>query len=279
MWYEVGENHDLSALQAVLSCGAPLLSEQYDWIYNTIKKDVLLESISGGTEIIGCFIMGTPVHPVYRGEITCKALGMAVDILDEEGTSVIGEKGELVCTQAFPSMPLTFWGEGGDERYFNSYFAAREGIWTHGDLAEQTTHGSLIIYGRTDTVLNPGGVRIGTAEIYRVVEQIPQIKDSIVFGFPIENDEEIVLCIVTESGDEDTGLAEEIRRNVRKKASPRHVPRRIYIVKEVPYTNNGKKVEGAVRSIVRGQEVKNKASLANPQCLEEYATLAERSYI
>eukprot|EP00130_Batrachochytrium_dendrobatidis_P008303 XP_006683178.1 hypothetical protein BATDEDRAFT_14998 [Batrachochytrium dendrobatidis JAM81] len=277
--YEVGKNHDLSALQAVLSSGAPLISEQYDWIYNTIKEDVLLESISGGTEIIGCFVMGTPIHPVYRGENTCKALGMAVDILDERGVSVIGKKGELVCTQAFPSMPLTFWGEDGDERYFNAYFAEREGIWTHGDLVEQTTRGSLIIYGRTDTVLNPGGVRIGTSEIYRVVEQIPQIKDSIVFGFPIENDEEIVLCIVTENGEVDEDLANQIRRNVRKKASPRHVPRRIYVVKEIPYTNNGKKVEGAVRSIVRGQEVKNKASLANPECLREYATLAERSYV
>ncbi|WP_102345166.1 acetoacetate--CoA ligase [Bacillus sp. Marseille-P3661] len=277
--YEIGKNHDLSALQAILSCGAPLISEQYDWIYKTIKEDVLLESISGGTEIIGCFVMGTPVHPVFRGEITCKALGMAVDILDDRGASVIGKKGELVCTQPFPSMPITFWGEGGDERYFNSYFAVREGIWTHGDLAEQTIEGSLIIYGRTDTVLNPGGVRIGTAEIYRVVEQIPQIKDSIVFGFPIENDEEIVLCVVTEDGELDTTLAEQIRKDIKKKASPRHVPRRIYTVKEVPYTNNGKKVEGAVRSTVRGQEVKNKASLANPECLEEYAVLSERSYL
>ncbi|MBP2076554.1 acetoacetate--CoA ligase [Oceanobacillus polygoni] len=277
--YEVGKKHDLYALQVVMSSGAPLISEQYDWIYKTIKKDVLLESISGGTEIIGCFVMGTPIHPVYRGENTCKALGMAVDILDEQGASVIGKKGELVCTQSFPSMPLTFWGEGGDERYFNSYFAKREGIWTHGDLAEQTSRDSLIIYGRTDTVLNPGGVRIGTAEIYRVVEQIPQIIDSIVFGYPIENDEEIVLCVVTENDDVDKELAEQIRRNVRKKASPRHVPRRIYVVKEVPYTNNGKKVEGAVRSIARGHEVKNKASLANPECLREYATLAERSYV
>jgi len=277
--YDVSENHDLSALKAVLSSGAPLMSEQYDWVYNTIKKDVMLASISGGTEIIGCFAMGTPIHPVYRGEITCKVLGMAVDVVDERSGSVIGEKGELVCTQAFPSMPLTFWGEDGDERYFNSYFAAREGIWTHGDLAEQTPHGTVIIYGRTDTVLNPGGVRIGTAEIYRVVEQIPQVEDSIVFGYPIENDEEIALCIVTERGDVDEELANEIRLQVRKKASPRHVPRRIYGVKEVPYTNNGKKVEGAVRSIIRGQEVKNKASLANPECLDEYAVLVERSHV
>ncbi|WP_085994265.1 acetoacetate--CoA ligase [Oceanobacillus senegalensis] len=273
--YQVGKNHNLSTLKVVMTTGSPLISEQYDWVYNTIKKDVLLESISGGTEIMGCFFMGTPIHPVIRGEITCKALGMAVDILDERSASVIGKKGELVCTQPFPSMPLTFWGEGGDDRYYNAYFAKHEGIWTHGDLVEQTIEGTFIIYGRTDTVLNPGGVRIGTAEIYRVVEQIPQIKDSIVFGFPIENDEEIALCIVTENGEVDVELAEQIRRDVRKKASPRHVPRHIYAVKEIPYTNNGKKVEGAVRSIVRGQEVKNKASLVNPECLEEYKTLAE----
>lgn len=275
--YEVGKRHDLSALQAILSCGAPLMSEQYDWVYETIKEDVLLASISGGTEIIGCFVMGTPIHPVYRGEITCKALGMAVDIMNEEGKTITGEKGELICTQAFPSMPLTFWGEDGDERYFNSYFKEREGIWTHGDLAEQTAHGTVIIYGRTDTVLNPGGVRIGTAEIYRVVEQIPQVKDSVVFGFQKENDEEIALCIVTENGEVDEALAKEIRQNIREKASPRHVPRRIYVVDEIPYTTNGKKVEGAVRSVVQGEAVKNEASLANPECLKEYEVLNERS--
>lgn len=277
--YEVGENHDLSALKALMTTGSPLSSEQYDWVYDTIKEDLLLESISGGTEIIGCFFMGTPIHPVRRGEITCKAMGMAVDILDHRGASVVGRKGELVCTQPFPSMPITFWGEGGDDRYFNSYFRKHEGIWTHGDLVEQTVKGTFIIHGRTDTVLNPGGVRIGTAEIYRVVEQIPQIKDSLVFGFSIENDEEIALCIVTEHGDVDAALAEKIRRDVRRKASPRHIPRRIYAVQEVPYTNNGKKVEGAVRSIVHGQDVKNKASLTNPECLLEYASLTERGYI
>lgn len=277
--YEVGENHDLSALKVLMTTGSPLIGEQYDWVYNTIKEDLVLESISGGTEIIGCFFMGTPIHPVKRGEITCKALGMAVDILDQRGASVIGRKGELVCTRAFPSMPLTFWGEDGDARYFNSYFRKHEGIWTHGDLVEQTAAGTFIIHGRTDTVLNPGGVRIGTAEIYRVVDQIPQIKDSLVFGFPIENDEEISLCIVTEDGGVDAALAEKIRQDVRRKASPRHIPRRIYAVKEVPYTNNGKKVEGAVRSIVHGQDVKNKASLTNPECLEEYASLTDRNYI
>lgn len=276
--YEPGENHDLSALKALMTTGAPLIGEQYDWVYDKIKEDLLLESISGGTEIIGCFFMGTPIHPVIRGEITCKALGMAVEILDDAGSSVIEEKGELVCTQGFPSMPLTFWGEGGDDRYFNTYFSKNEGIWTHGDLVKETREGTFIIYGRTDTVLNPGGVRIGTSEIYRIVEQMPQIKDSLVFGYPIENDEEVALCIMTENEGLDEEVVEEIRRNIRMKASPRHVPRRIYLVNEIPYTNNGKKVEGAVRSILHGQDVKNKASLANPGCLEEYLTLNKKNY-
>ncbi|WP_226036049.1 acetoacetate--CoA ligase [Aquibacillus saliphilus] len=276
--YRVGENHDLSSLRSVLSCGAPLINEQYDWIYQHVKEDILLASISGGTEIIGCFVMGSPIHQVIRGEISCKALGMAVDILDETGASVVSEKGDLVCTTPFPSMPITFWGEDGDQRYFSAYFSKRPGIWTHGDLAEQTKEGSITIYGRTDTTLNPGGVRIGTAEIYRVVEKISEIKDSVVFGFPVENDEEIVLCVVTEDGEMAQSLVSRIRSDVRKKASPRHVPRRIYVVDDVPYTNNNKKVEGAVRSTVRGELVKNKASLANPECLEQYASLSERSY-
>ncbi|CAM3895793.1 acetoacetate--CoA ligase [Lederbergia lenta] len=277
--YSIGQEHNLPHLRSVLSCGAPLSAEQYDWVYDHIKKDIMLASISGGTEIIGCFVMGSPVHPVRRGEITCKALGMAVDILDENGISVHNQKGDLVCTKPFPSMPLTFWGVDGDTRYEFAYFADRPGIWTHGDLAEQTAEHSLIIYGRADTTLNPGGVRIGTAEIYRVVEQIPEIEDSLVFGLPNDGDEEIVLCIVTKDGKLDDILADSIRKNVRKKASPRHVPRRIYCVKEVPYTINGKKVEGAARSAILGQTIKNKGSLNNPECLQDYNSLSERSYL
>lgn len=277
--YQVGQKHDLFHLRSILSCGAPLAAEQYDWIYNDIKQDIMLASISGGTEIIGCFVMGSPVHPVRRGEITCKALGMAVDVLDERGVSVLHEKGELVCTKAFPSMPITFWGEDGDKRYYSAYFAERPGIWSHGDFAEQTVEQTLVIYGRADTTLNPGGVRIGTAEIYRVVEQIPQIQDSIVFGFPIDHDEEIVLCVVTKDGELSQTLVDTIRKEIRKKASPRHVPRRIYRVKDIPYTINGKKVEGAVRSIVLGQSIKNKGSLANPESLDEYSKLSERSFL
>lgn len=277
--YSVGQKHNLSQLRSVLSCGAPLSVEQFDWVYDHIKSDMILASISGGTEIIGCFVMGSPIHPVRRGEITCKALGMAVDVIDERGASVVSEKGELVCTRPFPSMPLTFWGDDGEERYHSSYFADRPGIWTHGDFAEQTVEQSMIIYGRTDTTLNPGGVRIGTAEIYRVIEQIPEIQDSLVFGLPTEHDEEIVLCVVTEDGHIGSELADVIRKKVRKEASPRHVPRRIYVVNGVPYTNNGKKVEGAARSSAIGQPVKNKGSLLNPGCLAEYSSLSERSFI
>lgn len=276
--YSVGKKHNLSQLRSVLSCGAPLLAEQFDWAYDHIKKDMMLASMSGGTEIIGCFTMGSPVHPVRRGEIPCKALGMAVDVLDERGASVINQKGELVCTKPFPSMPLTFWGENGEEQYHSSYFTERPGIWTHGDFAEQTIEQSMIIYGRTDTTLNPGGVRIGTAEVYRVIEKIPEIYDSLVFGLPTGDDEEIVLCVVTESGQIDSNLVDEIRKKVRREASPRHVPHRIYSIKEVPYTINGKKVEGVARSLALGQQIKNKGSLANPECLADYISLLERSF-
>jgi acetoacetyl-CoA synthetase len=272
--YAPGKQHDLRALRSVLSAGAPVSSEQFDWLYESVKRDMMFASISGGTEIIGCFVLGSPVHPVRRGEIACKGLGLAVDVLDERGASVIGRKGDLVCTEPFPSAPLTFWGEGGDARYHAAYFEARPGIWTHGDLAEQTLHGSVIIYGRTDTTLKPGGVRIGTAEIYRVIDMQTDIQDCIVFGRPVDGDEEVVLCVVMKEGYVfDETLLTRLRSEVRQKASPRHVPRAIYQVSAVPYTINGKRVEGAARSVVAGTPVKNLGSLANPGCLKEYEAL------
>jgi len=272
--YEPGRHNDLGALRSVLSAGAPMFAEQFDWLYRSVKEDMIVASISGGTEIIGCFVLGSPVHPVRRGEIACKGLGLAVDVLDGRGASVIGRKGDLVCTEPFPSAPLTFWGEGGDARYHATYFEARPGIWTHGDLAEQTMHGSFIIYGRTDTTLKPGGVRIGTAEIYRVIEAQPEIHDCIVFGRAVGDDEEIVCCVVMKEGCVlDGALVTRLRSEIRQKASPRHVPGHIYQVSAVPYTLNGKRVEGAVRSAVAGKPVKNLGSLANPACLEEYAAL------
>jgi acetoacetyl-CoA synthetase len=223
-------------------------------------------------------VLGSPVHPVRRGEITCKGLGMAVDVLDDRGASIVGRKGDLVCTEPFPSAPLTFCGEGGDARYHAAYFEARPDIWTHGDLAEQTIHDTVIIYGRSDTTLKPGGVRIGTAEIYRVLEAQPEIQDSIVFGYPVDGDEEIVLCVVMQDGSRlDEAVIQRIRTAIRQQASPRHVPRRVFQVSEVPYTLNGKKVEGAARSVATGQPVRNVGSILNPDCLAQYAVLVQRS--
>lgn len=277
--YEPGRQNNLSKLRSVLSAGAPVQPEQFDWLYQAVKKDMLFASISGGTEIIGCFVLGSPLHPVWRGEITCKALGHAVDVLDERGASIVGRKGDLVCTEPFPSAPLTFWGNEGDERYYAAYFKERPGIWTYGDLAEQTTRGSLVIYGRTDTTLKPGGVRIGTAEIYRVVEAQPDVQDSVVFGRPIDGDEEIILCLVMKDGctlDED--LEKRIRADIRRKASPRHVPRRVFQVTAIPYTLNGKRVEGAARAMMAGQPVKNRGSLINPESLAQYAELMREEH-
>ncbi|MBV9672256.1 MAG: acetoacetate--CoA ligase [Verrucomicrobia bacterium] len=272
--YEPGRQNDLEVLRSVLSAGAPVSAEQFEWVYGSIKQDMIFASISGGTEIIGCFVLGSPIHPVRRGEIACKSLGLAVDVLDERGASVIGRKGDLVCTEPFPSAPLTFWGEGGEERYHAAYFEERPGIWTHGDLAEQTIYGSVIIYGRTDTTLKPGGVRIGTAEIYRILETVPEIHDSIVFGRIVDDDEEIICCVVMKEGCVMNGeLKARLRSELRQKASPRHVPSHIYQVSAVPYTITGKRVEGAVRAVVAGKPVKNIGSLVNPSCLEEYSAL------
>lgn len=250
------------------------MPEQFDWLYSEVKKDMIFASISGGTEILGCFVLGAPILPVRRGQITCKALGHAVHVLDERWAPIIGEKGELSCTEPFPSAPLTFWGENGNERYYDEYFAECDDIWVHGDLAEQTPYGTLVIYGRTDTTLKPSGIRIGTAEIYRVLDTYSEIKDYIVFGLPIEGDEIIVLCLVLQDGitiDED--FAQQLKQEIRHKASPRHIPHQIHQVSDVPYTLNGKRVEGAVRAIATGKEVKNIGSLRNPECLDEYKNI------
>ena len=266
--------HDLGRLRWILSAGAPVSGGQFDWIYRDVKPDLGFASISGGTEIIGCFLLGHPNLPVRRGELTCKGLGLAVYVFDERGAPVIGRKGDLVCTEPFPAMPVTFWGEGGDERYRATYFADRPGIWTHGDLAELTIHGTGIIYGRTDTTLKPGGVRIGTAEIYAVTETFPEVADLLVFGAPVPGDEEVVLCIVPAEGAAiDRAFAARLRAAVRERASPRHVPHRIHPVPAVPYTINGKRVEGAARSVMAGSAVKNLGSLANPECLAVFAVL------
>ncbi|ODT12756.1 MAG: acetoacetate--CoA ligase [Kaistia sp. SCN 65-12] len=276
--YRPAERVDLTRLRSVLSAGAPVAPDQFDWLYDAVKADMMFASISGGTEIIGCFMIGNPTLPVRRGQLTSKALGHAVDVLDERNASVIGRKGDLVCTEPFPSMPLTLWGEGGDKRYHDTYFAQRPGIWTHGDLAEQTIHGSAIIYGRTDTTLKPGGVRIGTAEIYATVESFHEVEDCLVFGAPVSGDEEIVLCLKPiEGGSISAELAGRIRKAIREAASPRHVPHRIHAIAAVPYTLNGKRVEGAARATMLGEVVKNRDSLSNPEALEIFRTLSRDS--
>lgn len=272
--YHPGEHHDLSALRSVLSAGAPVSPHQFDWVYDHIKRDMIFASISGGTEIIGCFMLGSPIHPVRRGHLTVKGLGLAVAVMDDRNAPVLGRQGDLVCTEPFPSMPLTFWGEDGKKRYHDTYFSQRREIWTHGDIAEMTPFGSAIIYGRSDTTLKPGGVRIGIAEIYASCELFPEIEDCLVFGVATPGDEEIVLCVkLSENALLSEDLAARIRKAIRDGASPRHVPHRIHAVEAVPYTLNGKRVEGAARKVIEGGAVKNIGSLANPECLDEYRRL------
>jgi acetoacetyl-CoA synthetase len=274
--FSPAENHDLSSLRWLMSAGSPVAPHQYDWIYSAVKPDMGFASISGGTEIMGCFLLGTPLHSVTRGHLTARGLGMAVNVLDDRGAPVIGRAGDLVCTEPFPSMPLTFWGDNGDDRYHKAYFEDLPEIWTHGDHAQIEADGSAIIHGRSDCTLNPGGVRIGTADIYNVCEGFDQIEDCIVFGRPIPGDEEIVLCLKINEGQTLTDdLAREIRVALRNACSPRHVPAAIYTVGDIPYTINGKRVESAARSIAAGEEVKNRASLANEKCLVEYTTLTK----
>jgi acetoacetyl-CoA synthetase len=275
--YRPGERHDLSALRSVLSAGAPVAPYQFDWVYDAIKRDMIFASASGGTEIIGCFMLGSPLHPVRRGELTVKGLGLAVNVMDDRNAPIVARQGDLVCTEPFPSMPVTFWGEGGRERYHATYFAHRREIWTHGDVAEMTIHGSAIIYGRSDTTLKPGGVRIGTSEIYAACEPFPEVEDCLVFGAAIPGDEEIILCIKLRDGSTlSEDLARRIRKSVREQASPRHVPHRIHSVADIPYTLNGKRVEGAARTVLEGREVRNLGSIANPDCLAEYRRLDQR---
>ena len=273
--YRPMARHDLGALRSLLVCGAPCLPHQFDWVYEAVKEDMMFASISGGTEILGSFLIGSPLHPVRRGQLTVPALGHAVAVMDERNAPVIGVRGDLVCTEPFPSMPLTFWGESGDQRYRDTYFADRTEIWTHGDVAEMTVTGGAYVHGRSDNTLKPGGVRIGSSEIYAVCERFPEIEDSLVFGADHDGDEEVVLALKPKPGATiDKGLVKRLRREIRAFASPRHVPARVHVISGIPYTINGKRVEGAARITVNGGKVKNLGSLANPECLGEYATLS-----
>jgi len=268
------DTHDLSAVRTMASTGSPLVPESFDYVYEAIKPDIHLASISGGTDIVSCFVLGNPLKAVWRGEIQGPGLGLAVDVFDEDGSPVRGEKGELVCKKPFPSMPVGFWNDPDGEKYFNAYFARFRNIWHHGDFAEWTEHGGIVIHGRSDATLNPGGVRIGTAEIYRQVEQLPEIRESIVIGQSWDNDVRVVLFVVLQEGLElDDGLRDRIKRQIREGATPRHVPAKIVQVPDIPRTKSGKITEIAVRDIIHGREIKNKEALANPEVLEHYAGL------
>jgi len=270
------KSHDLSPLRAILSTGSPLTPELFDYSYEHIKADLCLSSISGGTDIVSCFALGNPMGSVWRGELQTRGLGMAVEVFDPDGNSVMGQKGELVCTKPFPSMPIYFWNDSNGEKYHNAYFNRFDNVWYHGDFAEVTEHDGMIIHGRSDAVLNPGGVRIGTAEIYRIVESDEDVVESICIGQTIGDDVRVVLFVVLTQGlslDDDIRL--RLKRDIREKATPRHVPAVILQVTDIPRTINGKITEIAVREIVHGEKVLNIDALANPQALEQFKDLAE----
>ena len=274
------ETHDLSALKAILSTGSPLAPQSFDYVYSAVKKDVRLSSISGGTDLISCFALGNPIGPVWRGELQTRGLGMKVDVFDENGRSVRGRAGELVCTAPFPSMPVSFWNDADGSKYRAAYFETFPNVWRHGDWAELTQHDGMIIHGRSDATLNPSGVRIGTAEIYRQVEQLPEIVESIVVGQDVETDAggdtRIVLFVRLHDGALlDEPLRERIRQQIRESTSPHHVPKRIVQVADILRTISGKITELAVRDVIHGRAVRNVDALANPEALELFRNLPE----
>ncbi|WP_281613020.1 acetoacetate--CoA ligase [Flammeovirga sp. SubArs3] len=273
------DTHQLSQLRAILSTGSPLSSESFHYIYEHFKSNLVLSSISGGTDLIGAFVAGNPTLPVIAGELQCKGLGFDLDVVDEDGKSIKNEKGELICRNAFPTMPLYFWNDTNNERYFNAYYSRFENIWAQGDFAEVTESSGLIIHGRSDAVLNPGGVRIGTAEIYRQAMKVESIKECIAIGQDWKDDCRVVLFVVMKPSETLTdSTIQEIRQVIRKNATPRHVPAKIIAVSDIPKTRSGKIVEIAVRNIVHNKPVKNTDALLNPEALQLYANLEELTY-
>ena len=269
-------NHDLSNLRTICSTGSPLSEDGFKYIYNKIKKDVHLSSISGGTDIISCFVLGNLFQPVYGGEIQNRGLGMDVDIFDEKGLSIKNMKGELVCKTPFPSMPIKFWNDDEDKKYKSAYFEKYKNVWHHGDFAKITDNGGFIIFGRSDTTLNPGGVRLGTAEIYNVVEKFDEIQESIVIGQSWKNDIRIILFVVLNSGyNLNSEIKDKIKKAIKSDASPRHVPSKIIAISEIPKTKNGKLVELAVKQSIEGETIKNLEALANPDSLKQFKNIKE----
>ncbi len=270
------QTFDLTPLRALLSTGSPLSVEGFEFVYSDIKQDLQLASISGGTDLNGCFALGNPMGPVYAGQLQCRGLAMKVEAFDEMGNSVIGQQGELVCTQAFPSMPIYFWNDPDGSKYHAAYFDQFPGIWRHGDFIQITEQGGVVMYGRSDATLNPGGVRIGTAEIYRQLDPMEAVEDAVVVGQNWKNDVRVILFVKMAPGHElDETLQQKIKKAIATSASPRHVPAKIIAVPDIPYTLNMKKVELAVRKIIHGQEVKNKDALRNPECLDYFGQIAE----
>jgi len=271
-----GEAFDLSPLRAILSTGSPLSMEGFEFVYDQIKSDLQLASISGGTDLNGCFALGNPMAPVYAGELQCRGLAMKVEAYDDNGRPVIGQRGELVCAAPFPSMPIYFWDDPDGRKYHAAYFDVYPGVWRHGDFIEITERGGVIFYGRSDATLNPGGVRIGTAEIYRQIDAIEEIEDAVVVGQDWHNDVRVILFVKMAPGHAlDEELRNKIRKAIRANASPRHVPSKIIAVPDIPYTLNMKKVELAVRKVIHGQEVRNKDALRNPESLEAFSQIKE----
>lgn len=269
-------NYNLVPLKTILSTGSPLTPESFDYVYRDVKKDVCLSSISGGTDLNGCFALGNPMGHVYRGELQCRGLGMKVEAFDENGRALIEKDGELVCTKPFPSMPLFFWNDSDGKKYHNAYFNVYPGVWRHGDYIRITSRGGVVISGRSDATLNPGGVRIGTAEIYRQLETLKEVADSIVVGQSWKDDERIILFIKPDAGVELTEeLKDKIKKTIRQNTSPRHVPAKIIKIADIPYTINMKKSELAVKNIIHGKPVQNRDALANPESLELYREIKE----
>jgi len=271
--------YKLKFLKTICSTGSPLSEDGFNYVYKNIKKNVHLSSISGGTDIVSCFVLGNLYSSVISGQIQNNGLGMDVDVCNEKGKSIINKKGELVCKNAFPSMPLKFWNDKNNNKFKNAYFKKFKGYWHHGDYAERKKSGGYIIYGRSDATLNPGGVRLGTSEIYSVVENFKEIKESMVVGQSWDNDIRIVLFVVLNPKSSlDQNLILKIKKNIKNDASPRHVPSKIIEVNDIPRTKNGKIVELAVKNIIEGNKIKNIQALANPEVLDDYKNIKELQY-
>ena len=268
---KIKESFKLNSLNTLASTGSPLVNESFEYVYENIKSNIHLESISGGTDLVSCFVTGNPLMDVYSGEIQCKALGMDVDVFDEKGNSIENQKGELVCKSSFPSMPLYFWNDHDNKKYFNSYFSKYKNIWYHGDYIKKTINGGFIIYGRSDATLNSGGVRIGTAEIYRVIENITEVQEAVAVEYKLKNDTQIILFVVLNKNFEfNENLRSKIIDEIKINLSYKHIPSQIYAISEIPRTRSGKIVEILIKKLINGESIENEESLANPECLKEF---------